>query len=160
MEPAVNIYTGQSFNEDEWLKLIFLLSDTQNWLNDMVKGAMLQVPIKERRKLFRKSYYITVNALAHILERHHYKIPRHPHVSKFTIPVVNILAMIRDAANTPGEPMPDTIYLSRLIDTGKIIGHDFNGHPTSLLTILTDSAGRIITAFPGRRKEQTSIQKL
>lgn len=36
----------------------------------------MQVPMKDRRKLFRKTYYISVSTLAHILERHYYKILR------------------------------------------------------------------------------------
>lgn len=160
MDQIDKIHLSPPFNEDEWLKLVFLLSDTQNWLNDLVGTAMLQVPMKDRRKLFRKSYYITVGALAHIMERHHYKIPRHPNVSKFTIPVVEILALLRDANTEPVEQATGATYLKRVIDTQKIIGHDFNQLPTSLLTVLTDSGGRILTAFPGCIKSQTSISNL
>jgi len=160
MEQTDKIHLSPPFNEDEWLRLIFLLSDTQNWLNELVNEAILQVPMKNRKKLFRKSYYLTVTALAHIMERHHYKILRHPHVSKFTIPVIDILSLLRDANSGSALPVAGTLYLSRLIDTGSIIGHDANGLPTSLLTVLTDSGGRIITAFPGCRKGQTHVHNL
>ncbi|UPK72861.1 hypothetical protein [Chitinophaga filiformis] len=160
MEEIEKIRLNPPFNEDEWLRLVFLLSDTQNWLNELVNAAMFSVPIKDRKKLFRKSYYITVGALTHIMERHYFKIPRHPNVSKFTIPVVEILALLRDANIEPVEQVTGTIYLKRVIDTGKIIGHDFNQLPTSLLTVLTDSGGRILTAFPGCMKSQTSISNL
>jgi hypothetical protein len=160
MEQNDNVHLSPPFNEDEWLRLIFLLSDTQNWLNELVSGAILRVPMKDRKKLFRKSYYITINALAHIMERHHYKILRYPNVSKFTIPVIDILSLLREANTAPAAPVPGSLYFKRLIDTGYIIGHDYNQLPTSLLTVLTDSGGRIITAFPGFMKEQTSLLNL
>lgn len=160
MEDSDKIHLSPPFNEDEWLRLIFLLSDTQNWLNELVNGAVLRVPMKDRKKLFRKSYYITVNALAHIMERHYYKIPRYPNVSKFTISVVEILSLLREANTEPFTPVIGSTYLKRVIETGSIIGHDFNQLPTSLLTVLTDSGGRILTAFPGCMKSQTSISNL
>lgn len=160
MEQTDKVHIPPPFNEDGWLRLIFLLSDTQNWLNELVNEAMLQMPMKDKKKLFRKSYYITVNALAHIMERHHYKIPRHPNVGKFTIPVIDILSLLRDAHTAPVLPVPGSLNYKRLIDVGSVIGHDYNQLPTSFLTVLTDSGGRIITAFPGCMKEQTRFRNL
>jgi hypothetical protein len=114
MEQPVEIPNQPPFNEEAWLKLIFLLSDTQDWLNEMVSGAVMQVPMNNKKRLFRKTYYITISSLAHILERHYYKIPRHPDSGKFTIPIPEILSHLRDISS-----------------------------------VLTDSGGRITTAFPG-----------
>lgn len=95
MEESNTVYNSPPFNEYEWLRLLFLLNDTQNWLNELINGAVMQVPMKDRKKLFRKTYYISISALAHILERHYYKIPRHPATSKFTVPVTEILSLAR-----------------------------------------------------------------
>lgn len=160
MDQTDKIHISPPFNEDEWLKMIFLLSDTQNWLNDLVNDAMLRVPMKDRKKLLRRTYYIGINALAHIMERHHCKILRYPNVSKFTVPVIDILALLRDANTAPAVPVPGTLNFQRVIDTGNMIGYDYNQLPTSFLTVLTDSGGRIMTAFPGCMKTQTSLQNL
>jgi hypothetical protein len=54
------------FNEEAWIKLIFLLSDTQDWLNQLASGALMQVPMKNRKRLLRKTYYLPIASLAHI----------------------------------------------------------------------------------------------
>lgn len=145
------IYNSPPFNEDEWLRLLFLLNDTQSWLNELVSVAVMQVPIKDKKKLFRKTYYLTVPALVHIIERHYYKGMRHPEKGKFTIPVVEILSHLRDASTEQTMPVSGSLYFQRVFDAGKVIGFDRGHQPTSLITVLTDSCGRIITAFPGNR---------
>jgi len=149
MEQPVEIPNQPPFNEEAWIKLIFLLSDTQDWLNELATGAMMQVPMKGRKRLLRKTYYLTVSSLAHILERHYYKIPRHPETSKFTIPVPEFLSYLRDISAEPGIPIAGSLDFRRTVDVHKIIGFDRNQLPTSHITVLTDSGGRIITAFPG-----------
>jgi hypothetical protein len=151
MQPEV-IHNSPPFNEDEWLRLIFLLSDTQNWLNELINGVIMQVPVKDRKKLFRKTYYISVSALAHILERHYYKIPRHPATSKFTVPIAEILSHLRDAFTAPAVPVLGSLNFQRVFNVGNIIGFDRDRQPTAYITIITDSGGRIITAFPGNLK--------
>ncbi len=98
MDQPEQIYNSPPFNEEEWLRLLFLLNDIQIWLNKLVSGAVMQVPIQNKKKLFRKTYYISVSVLTHIAERHYYKIMRHPEASKFTIPIVEILSLLRDAS--------------------------------------------------------------
>src|SRR5260221_10240015 len=85
------------FDEEQWLKILFLISDTQKWLDEIQQEIIFQLPIGNRKKLFRRTFYITAASLAHILERHYYKIPRYPTVSKFTIPIIEILSYLRDA---------------------------------------------------------------
>jgi hypothetical protein len=36
MEQAVEIPNQPPFNEEAWIKLIFLFSDTHDWLNELV----------------------------------------------------------------------------------------------------------------------------
>jgi hypothetical protein len=151
MEPPEQIPNTPPFDEDEWLRLIFQLNDTQNWLNELVSGAVIQVPIKDKKRLFRKTYYLTVPALTHIAERHYYKIMRHPEASKFTIPIVEILSHLRDASAEPTTPVSGSLLFQRVFDVGRVIGFDRGRQPTSLITVLTDGCGRIITAFPGNR---------
>jgi hypothetical protein len=149
MDQPIEIPNKLPFNEDEWLKLIFLLSDTQDWLNEMVSGAVMQLPMNNKKRLFRKTYYITISSLAHILERHYYKIPRHPDSGKFTIPIPEILSHLRDISSEPGTPIPGSLDLQRTVNVHKVIGFDRNQLPTTYITVLTDSGGRIMTAFPG-----------
>lgn len=137
------------FNEQDWLKLIFLLNDTQNWLDEMCREALYQLPVNEKRKFRRKAYYLTIPALAHILEKHYSKVARFPHAAKFTITVVEILNYIRDAYSVPVSPVPGTLNLQRIVDAGQHIGYDRGGLSVQAMTIITDAGGKIITAFPG-----------
>src|SRR5688500_6584174 len=93
------------FNEPEWLKLLFLLADTQQWLDDMNKELFIQLPLPDKKRLFRKTYWLTPSALTHIIERHYYKIPRHPNTGKFHIPLIEILHHIREAFHLPATPV-------------------------------------------------------
>jgi hypothetical protein len=149
MENSNQLSNLPPFNESEWIRLLFLLNDTQLWMNELVLNACMQLPMKDRKKLFRKTYYITVTALAHILQRHYYKISRHPASSKFTIPVLDLLCYLRDAASEPADPIPATLNRKRTLAAAGIIGIDRHHVPTNLITVLTDAGGRIITAFPG-----------
>ena len=137
------------FNEEQWLKILFLISDTQAWLDDIQKGMIYQLPVEGKKKLLRKSFYLTSPAIAHIMERHYYKIQRYPDKGKFTIPVIEILACIRDSFSEPTWPINGMLYVQRVMDAGKTIGFDRSGRHTSLITVVSDNMGRIITAFPG-----------
>jgi hypothetical protein len=143
MIPAVN------FNEAQWLKLVFLLADTQQWINDMAKDAFVQLPVADKKKCFRKNYYLTAEAMAHIMERHYYKINRHPQTGKFHIPVTEIVQLIRDAAELPATPVSCNLNFQRTLQTEGIIGYDKDGNATDSITVITDAGGKIITAFPG-----------
>lgn len=137
------------FNEAEWLRLLFLLADTQTWLDDMTKELFRQLPVGEKKKFMRKTYYLTATAFAHIIERHYYKINRYPHAGKFHISIAEILHYIREAYSLPVLPVPGKGNFQRNIRTEKIIGYDKSGNPASNITILTDAGGKIITAWPG-----------
>src|SRR5260221_8848722 len=93
------------FDEDKWIKMLFLLSDIQEWLNEISRAVIYQIPIENKRKLFRKTYYITVTSLAHLLERHYYKVARHPEAGKFIIPIPEILSYLREAYHQLSTPV-------------------------------------------------------
>jgi hypothetical protein len=137
------------FHEAEWLKLLFLLSDTEQWVNDLCHRMLRCLPVEDKKRLFRRSYYLTASALAHILERHYYKIPRHPGTGKFTIPVTGILHYLREAGDEPAEPMPGSMNYKRILQAPEHIGFDKEGKATCLVTVITDSGGKIVTALPG-----------
>ncbi|MBO9592369.1 MAG: hypothetical protein J7599_05615 [Niabella sp.] len=145
--PAPN--TNPYFNEAQWLQVLFLLVDTQAWLQQLQEELIWQLPVKNRKKLLRKSWYLSVKALAHILERHYYKVPRHPLASKFTLPIPAIATAIRDAHLQPPAPVPDSELLQRVWDTGAPVGYDTTGRTVTVLTVIADATGEIITAFPG-----------
>ena len=137
------------FNEPEWLKLLFLLADTQQWLDDMNKELFIQLPLPDKKRFQRKTYWLTPSALTHIIERHYYKIPRHPNTGKFHIPLIEILHHIREAFHLPATPVTGCGNFQRILQTEHSIGFDKYGQPTNIITILTDAGGKIITAFPG-----------
>ena len=141
--------TNIHFNETQWLQALFLLADTQSWLQQLQEGLIWQLPVKHRKKLLRKGSYLSSKALAHILERHYYKVPRHPLTGKFTIPIPQIVACIRDACQQPPETVPHSPHLQRVLDTGTPLGHDPSGNTVTTITVITSTGGEIITAFPG-----------
>ncbi|MCD2424942.1 hypothetical protein LQ567_19315 [Niabella pedocola] len=144
--PTQNTHT---FNEEQWLPVLFLLADTQTWLQQLQEGHLRQLPVKNRKKLLRKSWYLGVKALAHILERHYHKVARHPLAGKFTIPIPAIVAAIKDAYQQPAQQLGQSGHWQRVQDMGSTIGYNSRGQPVSTITIITDAAGEIITAFPG-----------
>lgn len=141
------------FNEAEWIKLVLLLADTQTWLDDLAKEALRRIPVPDKKKFLQKSYYLSITALAHILERHYYKINRYPHAGKFHISPVEILHHIREAYIIPPLPLAGSQNFYRAKEAKEIVGFDKNGQSTNTITILTDAAGKIITAFPGKNGE-------
>lgn len=138
-----------TFNESQFIKLIFLLSDTQTWLVELEKNSFSQLPLPEKKKLFKQTYYLSASALSHIIERHYYKINRHPEAGKFHIELFEILHYIREAKTSIAVPIPGSNNFQRMLQTQQPIGFDQNGQPVSFITIITDTAGNIITAFPG-----------
>lgn len=137
------------FNESEWIRLLFLIADTRTWMDQMEKDLFQQVPMQERKKLFRRTHFLTAQSMAHILERHYSKINRHPGTGKFTISVVDILHWIREAGQQPASPLPGSNHFIRCIDTNTCIGYDKNGQPTTQITLISDASGCVRTAFPG-----------
>ena len=143
--PDTNSY---HFNEAEWIKLLFTLSDTQEWINTMNKELFRRLPVPKKR-LISHDYYLSVTAMAHIIVRHYYKMNRYPHASKFNIPVIDILYLIRDAYAVTPVPMDGNLF-QRTMESAATIGYDKNGIETNILSVLTDAGGKIITAYPGK----------
>ncbi len=149
-EPALqHTLCSFGFNEEQWLNILFLISDTQTWLDEVQTNLLYELPVKNRKKLLCKAHYLTAAALAHILERHYYRIQRYPNAGKFTIPVATIVACIRDTIEQPVAQVPNSVNLQRVLDTKQVIGFDQYGKPASVITVLCDTGGKIITAFPG-----------
>jgi hypothetical protein len=138
------------FNEAEWLRLLFLISDTVSWIQEMEKSLVYQLPVAEKSKLFRKTYYLPVTSLAHLLEKHYYKIARHPGRGKFTIDVANIVYWIKEAGYTEPQSISGSFNFKRWMDTGTVIGYTREGESTTFITVITDAGGTIKTAFPGK----------
>jgi hypothetical protein len=138
-----------TFNEPEWIKLLFLLADTQHWVDELSSRAFDQLPLENKKKLFRKTYHLSIHAMAHIVERHYYKIPRHPGTGKFNIPLTAVLHHIREAGSIEPVPVAGSLNQQRVLTTTEPIGFDKQGEPTYSITIITDPGGEIVTAFPG-----------
>ncbi len=137
----------QHFNESEWIKLVFLLADTQAWVDELARDCFTQLPL-QKKKLFKKDYYLTASAMAHILERHYYKINRHPQTGKFHIPLAEVLEHIRNAAEVEPVQLKGSGNFYRMLDAGTVIGYDNEGMPARYVAVITGTTGKIITAFP------------
>ena len=153
-EAVVNLndkafHEANNINEEQWIHILFLISDTQIWLEELQAKLIYQLPVKNKKKLLRKSHYLSASALAHILERHYFKIPRYPNAGKFTIPVASIVSYLRDAGAQTTMPVSNSCNVQRVIDAKQIIGFDKYGKPASVITVISDGGGKIITAFPG-----------
>lgn len=143
----------QEFNEQQWLKLLFLLADTQSWLDEMTRDCFSHLPMDGKKKFLRKTYTLTAQTLAHIIERHYFKINRYPHTGKFHIPIVEILHYIREGASSIPIKLNGNGNFSRTIKTTGYIGYDINGNASRVIVIITDASGKIITAYPGSDSE-------
>lgn len=137
------------FDEARWMRILFLISDTGKWLRQTEATHFYQLPLNNHKKLLRKSWYLSASALAHILERHYYKIARHPSTGKFTIDISSIVAYIRDAFHQEVFEVPQSCNLQRVLDIQSVIGYDGSGNSVTVITVISDTSGNIITAFPG-----------
>jgi hypothetical protein len=137
-------------NEPHFIKLIFTLADTQAWLDELCNETYNSIPVLCKRKFRSSTYYLSVTALAHILERHYYKIPRHPDAGKFHITLIEILHYIKEAQPMPLTPVAGKATFQRTLQTNQHIGFDRNGLPATHITVITNASGNIITAFPGQ----------
>ena len=101
------------FNEAEWLRLLFLIGDTVAWVQEMEMNVLYQLPVADKSKLFRKTYYLPATSLAHLLEKHYYKIARHPGCGKFTIDIANIVYWIKEAGHTEPQSISGSLNFKR-----------------------------------------------
>jgi hypothetical protein len=108
----------QLFDEAEWLRLLFLLSDTHAWLQDMERSLLYQLPLADKSKLCRKTRYLSVTSLSHLPEKYYYKISYHPGSGKFTITVQDIVHWVREAFHEEAVPMVCPLNYKRCLDTG------------------------------------------
>lgn len=139
-----------SLNEPELIRLLYTLADIQQWISDLSHAALSHIPHMGKKKLQKLDYYLSVPALVHILERHYYKIQRHPGAGKFCIPLSNILDYIRQAKDSTQQKAYNHSGSYRMLECDSIIGYDQYGNNTSNLTVFTDAKGNILTAFPGK----------
>jgi hypothetical protein len=75
----------------------------------MEMNVLYQLPVADKSKLFRKTYYLSATSLAHLLEKHYYKIARHPGCGKFAIDIPGIVHWIKEAFNTEQQSIRDSL---------------------------------------------------
>ncbi|MCH5720499.1 hypothetical protein [Niabella hibiscisoli] len=136
------------FNEAQWLQVLFLLADTATWLQQLQEGLIWQLPVQQHKKLLRKSWYLSATVLAHILERHYYKLPRHPLAGKFTISIPEIVNAIKEAGQLSPEPLAGSANLQRVWEAGYSLGYDPAGNTVTIMTIISSTAGKLLPLFP------------
>ena len=76
--------------------------------------------------------------------------------SQFTISKDEVISILKDknTVNTPAYRLPSGDYV-RNVDTGRIIGHNAKGDnpgPTSMITVITDKKGNLVTTYPSEPK--------
>jgi hypothetical protein len=98
----------------------------------------------------KKTYYLSASSLTHIIERHYYKISRHPNCGKFTVDIPTIVYWIREAFICEPSPIPGSLNFKRSLDTKSEIGFDKDGKATTYITVFTEPDGAIKTSFPGQ----------
>ena len=92
---------------------------------------------------------ITQEGLDHTVDRHTPGGTSTAGKSLFS-PGEDISGLIRSAESAPPVPQPGGNF-ERIVDAGRTIGVDrVTGQPTSTYTVITDAAGRLVTAFPGK----------
>jgi len=128
--------------------MLFLISNTQQWLDNVRRAIIYQVPFCGKKNLLQKTYFLTSISLAHILENHYYKILRHPEKSEFTIDVAEILSYMKEAHEKNPRPIFGSLNFKRVFEAKECIGVDKNGISSAPIAFITDNSGKIITAFP------------
>ncbi|TXC84868.1 adhesin [Paraburkholderia azotifigens] len=92
----------------------------------------------------------------HLVDRH---LDPTVNASQFTISQSDVLDLLKDP-KTVSTPIIREVQSSqgvryvREVDVGSPIGTDRfnNGQPTSVMTVMTDKYGNLVTAFPGKLK--------
>lgn len=99
---------------------------------------------------------VTNDGMEHINDRH---LDPSVNASQFSISESDLRNVLQDpkTISTPINremPSADGVRYAREVDVGKTIGTDKynNGQPTSVMTVLTDKYGNLVTAFPGKLK--------
>jgi hypothetical protein len=116
----------------------------------MEMNILYQLPVANKSKLFRKTYYLSATSLAHVLEKHYLKIARHPGCGKFTIDIPGIVYWIKEAFHTEQQSICGSLNFKRWLDTDTVIGCNREGAATTFITVITNAAGEVKTAFPGK----------
>ena len=100
-------------------------------------------------KLLNPGIKITTEGLKHALDRHTYSgIARFAKKSKFNS-AENVVDLIKSAEQQPMVKQPNGRF-ARTFDVGRNIGIDRNtGNQTSIMTVIVEPDGTLVTAFPG-----------
>jgi len=131
------------------VKQLYLLGEIQRWINEVSGDLINYVPSPQSKGSIKDGIYLTAAALYNILTEHHHKIQKLSGNARFTIPVVDILMFLREAAQEPVSEVAGTMLFQTIINTGKMIGYDRNNFPTCFFTIISEPGGKVVTAYPG-----------
>ncbi len=135
------------FNEDDFISALNNVHRTRKELDNLARKLLWMIPGDKRMRYFPCSYYLTAYSLSHILDRHYHKINRYPNKPKFTIPVPEIVELIRMGSEQQTEIIAEHGY-RRTLYIGRSIGLSSNKQPCYSIVILTDWSGYIRSAYP------------
>ncbi|WP_276484773.1 hypothetical protein [Paraflavitalea pollutisoli] len=136
------------FNERMYIDAVMSFAKIRNGLNDISRNLIYQLPSAAGPWTFPSGYHLTAYALEHILKRHYAPFDRSVATSKFTIPLLEITALLRQAYQEPAQPIVKVASYERTLDTGRIIGRDQQGQESSIIRVVIDRTGWIKTAYP------------
>jgi RHS repeat-associated protein len=104
----------------------------------------------EGAKLLNPAIEVTESGLNHTLERHTVNgIEKFAEKSKFN-KADEVLDLLQQATQMPISKQPNGNF-ARVVDAGRSIGFDkVTKQQTSIYTVITNSEGKLVTAFPGK----------
>ncbi len=154
------------FDDASWLRMIYLISETQAWLNQLETYSFHRLPFTGRHRLTQQGFRLSATVLARVADRcTHAKQPPKP--GWFSVPVMELLPLLirlnsarperldprgkgNERSRADDDPRTDgNALFTRTLDTAGIIGMDRRGLATSMLTVIQDSSGRILAVLPG-----------
>lgn len=119
---------------------------TKEGLETVTKGFVKK---KSEQLLLNEGIDITEERFLHVMQRHYPRAGSFLDKSKFFGNAREIVDLIKRSAQVPKTLQRGGNY-QRIIDAGYDIGIDaITGKPTSIFTIITNDAGKLITSFPG-----------
>ena len=128
--------------------MIFLLYDMEVWLKEQSAALLISISPRAGKLIKGSSYRLGLKGIAHILERHYHKTLRHPGTGKFTIPLTELLDLLKETSQSTPHSVNGTLQHRWVLVCDKVVGITNLGENSNTIVVITDRDGFIVTAFP------------
>lgn len=145
------------FDENNFIRLLFRARRLQDLQQRYTRKLLQLLPVPEEFATFPSSFYLTATNFAKILERYYPGSVKQKNTTKFTIPLLELYHYLRISFEQEAQPVAGIIRFIRTYEADKIIGVNSSGEPTNIMTVISDSEGRILSAYPGISNPQTHV---